>query len=129
MNEETNNRTVKGPGRPTTYDPALGERIVAIMSEGLSLAAAAAECDVHRARVYDWEKQHPDFAELVALARVKRQAFLERRLLGAEIGAIVTSSIFALKNAAPDDFKDKQEIDHRSGDGSMTPKEPSYKLV
>lgn len=124
-----NTRTVKGPGRPTTYDPTLGERIVAIMSEGLSLAAAAAECDVHRARVYDWEKQHPDFAELVALARVKRQAFLERRLLKAEIGAIVTSSIFALKNAAPDDFKDKQEIDHRSGDGSMTPKEPSYKLV
>ena len=129
MTQKANNRTLKGPGRPTTYDPSLGERIVAIMSEGLSLAAAAAECDVHRRRVYDWEDQHPDFAELVALARVKRQAFLERRLLSAEVGAIVTSSIFALKNAAPDDFKDKQEIDHRSGDGSMTPKEPSYKLV
>lgn len=129
MGAGMNNRTLKGPGRPTAYDPSLGERIVAIMTEGLSLAAAAAECDVHRARVYDWEKQHTDFAELVALARVKRQAFLERRLLKAEIGAVVTSSIFALKNAAPDDFKDKQEIDHRSGDGSMTPKEPSYKLV
>lgn len=129
MTQAANNRTLKGPGRPTTYDPSLGERIVAIMSEGLSLAAAAAECDVHRRRVYDWEEQHADFAELVALARVKRQAFLERRLLKADIGAIVTSSIFALKNAAPDDFKDKQEIDHRSGDGSMTPKEPSYKLV
>jgi len=129
MSTKSNNRTLKGPGRPTTYDPSLGERIVSIMSEGLSLAAAAAECDVHRRRVYDWEKQHPDFAELVELARSKRQAFLERRLLTSAIGAVVTSSIFALKNAAPDDFKDKQEIDHRSGDGSMTPKEPSYKLV
>lgn len=113
----TNNRTIKGPGRPTTYDPALGERIVAIMSEGLSLAAAAAECDVHRARVYDWEKQHPDFAELVALARVKRQAFLERRLMTAEVGAIVTSSIFALKNAAPDDWREKQEFEHTGKNG------------
>jgi len=117
-------------GRPTTYDPDLGERIVSIMEEGLSLAAAAAECDVHRQRVYEWEKQYPDFAELVALARVKRQAFLERRILGADSGPIVTSSIFALKNAAPDDWRDKQEIDHRSGDGSMTPpKEPRYILV
>jgi hypothetical protein len=124
-----NNRTVKGRGRPTTYDPSLGERIVAIMTEGLSLTAAAAECDVHRQRVYGWEEQHPDFAELIKLARVKRQAFLERRLLKAESGPVVTSSIFALKNAGPDDWKDKQEIDHRSGDGSMTPKEPSYKLV
>jgi hypothetical protein len=116
-----NIRTVKGPGRPTTYDPSLGERIVSIMEQGLSLAAAAAECDVHRRRVYDWEQVHPDFAELVQLARVKRQAFLERRLLKAETGAVVTSSIFALKNAGPDDWRDKQEVDHSSSDGSMKP--------
>jgi hypothetical protein len=123
-------RTVqKGPGRPTTYDPALGGKIVAIMEQGLSLAAAAAECDVHRQRVYEWEAQHSDFAELVSLGRAKRQAFLERRLLDATIGATVTSSIFALKNAAPDDWREKTEVDHRSSDGTMSPKEPSYKLV
>ena len=102
-------------GRPTIYDPGLGERIVALMANGLSLAAAAAECDVHRRRVYDWEEKHPDFAELVALARVKRQAFLEKRLLSAEAGPIVTSTIFALKNAAAADWRDKQEIEHSGG--------------
>lgn len=121
--------TVKAVGRPTVYTDDLGERIIAIMEEGLSLAAAAAECGVHRQRVYEWERVHPDFGELVALARVKRQAFLERRILKADTGPIVTSSIFALKNAAPDDWRDKQEIDHRSTDGSMTPKEPRYVLV
>jgi hypothetical protein len=130
MTASTNNRTVeRGRGRPTTYDPDLGEKIVAIMEQGLSLAAAAAECDVHRQRVYDWEAAHPDFAQLVALGRVKRQAFLERRLLTADIGPVVTSSIFALKNAAAEDWREKTEIDHRSGDGSMTPREPTYKLV
>lgn len=99
-------------GRPTKYYPELGEQIIAIMEEGLSLAAAAAECGIHRRRVYDWEKEHSDFAELVELARVKRQAFLERRLLSADAGPVVTSSIFALKNAGPDDWRDKHEVAH-----------------
>jgi len=116
-------------GRPTTYDPALGERIVALMTEGLSLAAAAAECDIHRQRVYDWKETYPEFDELVKLAMGKRQVFLERRLLKADVGAVVTSTIFALKNAAAADWRDKQEIDHTSSDGSMTPKEPRYLLV
>lgn len=130
MTRASNNRTIeKGPGRPTTYDPALGEKIVAIMQQGLSLTAAAAECNVHRQRVYEWEAVHAEFAELVALGRSKRQAFLERRLLGAAEGPVVTSSIFALKNAGQGDWLDKQEIDHRSTDGSMTPKEPRYILA
>ena len=114
----TDKRTVqRGPGRPTTYDPALGEKIVAIMTEGLSLSAAAAECDVHRQRVYEWEAAHPEFAELVRLGRVKRQAFLERRLLSAAEGPVVTSSIFALKNAAPDDWLEKAHLEHTGKDG------------
>lgn len=82
------------------------------MTEGLSLAAAAAECDIHRQRVYDWEGRHREFADTISLARVKRQAFLERRLLGAKEGPVVTSTIFALKNAAGEDWRDKQEVEH-----------------
>lgn len=104
----TDNR--KPMGRPTVYTADLGERIVAIMEEGLSLAAAAAECDVHRQRVYDWEKVHPDFAELVRLARGKRQAFLERRLMKADTGPQTTSTIFALKNAAGEDWREKVAV-------------------
>lgn len=99
-------------GRPTDYKPEYGEQILARMSEGLSLAAAAAEINVHRQRVYEWEARHPDFADTVKLARVKRQAFLERRLYGATEGPVVTSSIFALKNAGPDDWRDKREVEH-----------------
>jgi len=101
--------------RPTDFTPELGERILAFMAEGLSLAAAAAECDIHRQRVYEWEERHPEFADTVKLARVKRQAFLERRLLKAVDGPVVTSSIFALKNAGPDDWRDKREVEHSGG--------------
>lgn len=109
--------TPKHPGgRPTDYTPELGDAILSYMNEGLSLAAAAAECDIHRQRVYDWEKTHPEFADTISLARGKRQLFLERRLLKATEGPVVTSSIFALKNAS-DDWREKSEVDmnHKGG--------------
>lgn len=104
-------------GRPTDYTPELGERILQLMTEGLSLAAAAAEENVHRQRVYDWEKQHEEFADTIALARSKRQLFLERRLLSADTAPIVTSSVWALKNGGQGDWNEvvRQELTGANG--------------
>lgn len=99
-------------GRPTDYTDTLGGEILSLMSEGLSLAASAAELGFHRQRVYDWIERYPDFADTIKLAQAKRQAFLERRLLSASDGPVVTSTIFALKNAGPDDWRDKREVEH-----------------
>jgi transposase len=99
-------------GRPTDYTPTLGAEILTLMAEGLSLAAAAADLGIHRQRVYDWEAKHPEFADTIKLARAKRQLFLERRLLSSTAAPIVTSTIFALKNAAPDDWRDKSDVEH-----------------
>lgn len=108
-------------GRPTDYKAEYGNEILELMATGLSLAASAAALGFHRQRVYEWMERHPDFADTVKLAQVKRQLFLEKRLLSAEAGPVVTSTIFALKNAGPEDWREKQEIDHKSSDGSMTP--------
>lgn len=104
-------------GRPTEYTEELGEKILDLMSQGLSLAAAAGELDVHRQRVYEWEARHPTFADSVKLARSKRQAFLERRLLVADAGPVVTSTIFALKNAGQGDWRDKSEHELTGANG------------
>lgn len=104
-------------GRPTDYTPELGEKILELMNQGLSLAAAAAELNIHRQRVYEWEEKHPEFADTVNLARSKRQLFLERRLLAADQGPVVTSTIFALKNAGQGDWREKQEYEHSGPDG------------
>lgn len=108
-------------GRPTDFKKAYGDEILSLMAGGLSLAASAAELGFHRQRVYEWMERHPEFADTVKLAQVKRQLFLERRLLSADSGPVVTSTIFALKNAGPEDWREKQEVDHKSSDGSMTP--------
>ncbi|MCO5159633.1 MAG: DNA-packaging protein [Mesorhizobium sp.] len=81
------------------------------MAQGLSLAAAAADLGIHRQRVYEWVEKHPAFADTIKLAQSKRQAFLERRLLKDDLpGPQVTSTIFALKNAAAADWREK--VDH-----------------
>lgn len=102
-------------GRPTDFTPTLGEEILSLMSSGLSLAASAAEIGIHRQRVYEWMERHPEFADTVKLAQAKRQLFLERRLLSADAGPVVTSTIFALKNAGPEDWRDKREVEHSGG--------------
>lgn len=102
-------------GRPTDFRPELGEQILEQMEQGFSLAAAAAELNIHRQRVYEWMERHPEFADTVKLAQVKRQRFLERRLLTSDQGPVVTSTIFALKNAGPEDWRDKREVEHSGG--------------
>jgi len=104
-------------GRPTEYTEELGDQILALMEEGLSLAAAAAELNIHRQRVYEWEARHEKFADTVKLARSKRQAFLERRLLRADAGPVVTSTIFALKNAGQGDWREKTETELTGANG------------
>lgn len=108
-------------GRPTDFTPELGEEILTRMEQGLSLAASAADLNVHRQRVYEWVERHPEFSDTVKLAQAKRQLFLEKRLLSADVGPVVTSTIFALKNAGAEDWREKQEVDHTSSDGSMSP--------
>lgn len=98
-------------GRPTDFKPEYGEEILQTMAQGLSLAAAAADLGIHRQRVYDWVEKHPEFADTIKLAQSKRQAFLERRLLKDDLpGPQITSTIFALKNAAAADWREK--VDH-----------------
>lgn len=98
-------------GRPTDFRPPMGEEILQLMASGLSLAASAAEIGIHRQRVYEWMEKHPEFADTVRLAQAKRQLFLERRLLSAKEGPVVTSTIFALKNAGPEDWREKQDVE------------------
>ncbi len=99
-------------GRPTDFKKNYGDEILNLMASGLSLAASAAELGFHRQRVYDWVEKHPEFSDTIKLAKSKRQLFLERRLLSAETSPIITSTIFALKNAAPDDWREKIETNH-----------------
>jgi transposase len=102
-----------GAGRPTKYDPAFCERVINLMSEGLSLGACAGEIGVSRSTAELWEKEHPEFSGAVKVGRAKAQLYWERALQRvAQRGGgpgTATAVIFGLKNRSPDDWREKTE--------------------
>ena len=120
-------------GRPSLYDPRYSDEVVEHMATGASLTSFAAEIDVARDTITEWGNAHEEFSVAVKRAKAKCAAWWEKR--GREIAekggapGASTLAIFGLKNMSPDDWADASQVDHRSTDGSMTPKAPVYNIV
>ena len=111
--------TEKRPkGRPTSYMPKFCDQLISLMAEGYSFTAAMAAIGVSRQTGYSWVKQHEDFSQSFKLAKGKRLLFLELRLLSATSAADAMSTIFALKNADPTEWRDRRELQHGRADGN-----------
>lgn len=106
--------TKRGPGgRPTEYDPVLCEAVVVhAAATGLSLTAFAGEIGVSRQCLSEWGHKHPEFSVAMAQAKAARAAFLEREAMGGLNAAWVNYRVLALKNCAPDDFRDTTDVRH-----------------
>lgn len=99
-------------GRPTSYQPEFGAEVEAFMEAGYSKMAAAGKIGVCYNTLKSWMEAHPEFLTAVKRGEAKRAAKLEEDLLEADSGPKVTSRIFALKNAAPDEWRDKHITEH-----------------
>lgn len=111
-------------GRPTIYKPEYCEEVIELMAGGYSIAAVAGKLRVSRQTVYDWGDAHPEFLDALNVARAASALWWEDRAVALAKGGEGNASvvIFGLKNRVADEWRDKQEYDHRSSDGSMTPK-------
>ncbi len=86
------------------------------MATGLSLTAFAGGIGVSRETVNNWQHEHPEFLDAVKAAKAARTRALEMQMLSFENGPAVTARIFALKNADPDEWREKQHIEHSTND-------------
>lgn len=102
-------------GRPTTYDPAYCDQVIEFMGKGFSLTAFAGYITCARSTINEWMAANPEFSEAVKIGQAKRTMKLEGTLLDGETGPKVTAHIFALKNADPEGWRDKQDIEHSGG--------------
>src|SRR5215831_15887279 len=93
-------------GRPSTYRPEYCQRVIDHMGKGKSLTAFAGSIGAGKETVYGWITAYPDFAEAVDKARAARVNKLEGKMLDADKMCDVTASIFALKNADPDEWRE-----------------------
>lgn len=99
-------------GRPSKYSPHYCDEVVSFMGEGYSLTAFAGEIGVARSTINEWINQFPEFSEACKKGQAKRTRHLETGLLNGEIGPAITARIFALKNAAPEEWREKVEQHH-----------------
>lgn len=110
-------------GRPTLYDPDYCDALVAFMARGYSMTAFAGDIGVCRDTITEWAKVHPEFSSAVKRGQAARTKCLEETLIKGETGPKVTAHIFALKNAAPEEWKDKVQQEHSGPDGGAIPVE------
>lgn len=106
-------------GRPSKYEPEYCDRIVSFMDDGYSIASFAAEIGVARSTINKWAENYPEFSEALSRAQARRARWWEDRLRtiardGGGPGAS-TAAIFGIKNAAGEDYREKQEIEHSGG--------------
>lgn len=106
-------------GRPTDYDPAMCDELLALGMEGASKAEMAHALGVARSTFTLWERDHPEFSAAVKDAVEASQGWWESKGREATFGKVpgfnATSFIFNMKNRFPNDWKDKQEVENNLG--------------
>lgn len=114
---------------PRKYRPEFAEVIVREMAAGYSKTAACAALGVGLDTLRGWVEQYPEMATAVKTGEMLRARIWEDRYTHAGAGHEVTKGIFALKNVAPEEWRDRRDIDMTSTDGSMSPKPTEIHLV
>lgn len=88
------------------------------MGQGKSYASLAPQLGVKRNTLYKWEAKYPDWVEAKKLANEMRLLAVEELLLDLATGKLkgaAAAAIFYAKNACPEHFKDKREVDVGGG--------------
>ena len=119
----------KGPGgRPTDYTEerlAAAERYVSggwkeSGDKVPTVVGLAAEIGVARSTCYEWAKdpQKSEFLDILTRVEEIQERALVNGGLSNDFNPAITKMMLTKHG-----YSDKQEIDHRSGDGSMSPKD------
>ncbi len=113
-------QTMSPPPEPyTEYTPKLCGEIVDYMGLGYSLTAFAGWAGVSRETLKTWMDENPEFAAAAERGRAARTRFLEKQFLDGGPGLKVAAHVFALKNAAPEDWRDRPEAEGSKPPGAV----------
>ena len=106
-------------GRPTGYDPAFCDEVIAWGREGKSKAWMASRLEVARQTVDNWCSEFPEFMDAMTRARDYAQAWWEdvgqNNILSTTGlgGSSLNSGVYSRSMAArfPDDWREKSGLD------------------
>ncbi len=79
---------------------------------------------VHRSTFPEWEREYPEFSAALKRAKQKAQSWFERKARTNLENSGFNSPLWHKQMAArhPDEYSERRQLDHRSGDGTMSPK-------
>lgn len=117
ISETEHTSTTKRPvGRPSTYDPAFCEQVIALGLEGASKHEMALELGCAWATFHNWQEAHPEFMDAIKAATEAARGWWEKQGRTATFGAVpgfnATSYIFNMKNRFPDGWREKIDSEH-----------------
>lgn len=97
---------------PRLYKPEYCHMVIEHMSDNHGLTAFGGLIDVAPETVYKWARDIPEFAEACAIGKGKRAYVLEKKLSSPKSGPEIAGTIFTIKNAVPDEYREKVEHHH-----------------
>lgn len=112
-------KTNKG-GRPQAFKPAYCDEAIEFLAQGYSITALAGYLGVCRATIYNWKDEHPEFLDAINKGLAKSVLWWESVLRGLAMGqgdGNATAVIFALKNRAAAEWRDRIETEVTGKDG------------
>ena len=140
--------------RPTKYQEAYAEQARKLCLLGYTDAELADFFEVSETTINNWKLEHSEFLESIKKGKSVADADVASSLFHRAMGYTakekreektadgfkevdaekhvpgdVTAMIFWLKNRQKDKWREKQDVNHTSDDGSMTPKAPVYNVV
>src|SRR6185437_8049191 len=106
-------------GRPSSYKPAYCNELIECLGEGYTIKGFAGSIGVGRQTVFDWLSKHKEFAEAYEIAQAKSVFYWETEFKSfAKTGkGSPAAFIFALKNRAPEEWREKIEHEVTGKDG------------
>lgn len=131
-------------GRPSDYLPEVAADICSLLAEGESLRKVCERPGMpNKATVFRWLAQHEEFRDQYAKATETRadaifegmfdiaDSVTEEAAAVAKARLRIDTRKWALARMNPKKYGDKvsQEIDHKSSDGTMTPKPTVIQLL
>ncbi|AXF65010.1 ubiquitin carboxyl-hydrolase [Leclercia sp. W17] len=131
-------------GRPSDYLPEVAADICSLLAEGESLRKVCERPGMpNKATVFRWLAQHEEFRDQYAKATETRadaifedmfdiaDSVTEEAAAVAKARLRIDTRKWALARMNPKKYGDKvsQEIDHKSSDGTMTPKPTTIQLL
>ena len=140
--------------RPTKYQEAYAEQARKLCLLGYTDAELADFFEVSESTINKWKIDYPVFSESIKKGKEIADGDVTDRLYQRAMGFVApdvdirvidnkivetplekhyppdtAAAIFWLKNRQKDKWREKQDVNHTSDDGSMTPKAPVYNVV